>query len=584
MFVLLTLVFACSFTTGLFAQSLYFNYFTDTIKPGFRVSGVFDSTDVSSANYQHNLPTLFQPAQQSFSFLNLHRDVQQHQATRFSAIPHVGFRYSMGSNATQEGKIMYTQAIDSFTFLQLDYQRRVSQGALRNGNFEYNSVAVALLKRKKRAVFALAIHFLGEKRGLNGGLAGDSLSDPLFGLIFQSVEKNNSFTSGVFSPNSPGVVYKENKNAHIASSNYFSFTSREQVKTGFFINPYLTIENRRFIENGAINTTYGVANYDTLATRDFWQKSEAGAFSGYFFHTKRLQLNAGMVFNYWDYDNLILHRDTVMIAGKGEMTVSLNSGMSWKSQATINLKGALGEMSVQSSFLQQRKIGQLALTGAFRKAYPELYQRDYYANTTAYTWDNRLLYSHLNLGGKLNLNVKNTKISLSASYEFTDKLPLYVGNEWRQDTLNQLSIFAVKAATSFVYKKLFFQPCLTVQLSETTLVPAYLFAARLGFNGALFKAKKMKTALGVDLGYTSTYQLMEYVPYMQTFTFSNSTQIYTAMPKLHFFANFDLGFFRWFIRLENIEQAFQKKINFEALGYPVVPIQFRFGVSWDLFN
>jgi hypothetical protein len=140
------------------------------------------------------------------------------------------------------------------------------------------------------------------------------------------------------------------------------------------------------------------------------------------------------------------------------MTVSLNSGMSWKSQATINLKGALGEMSVQSSILQQRKIGQLALTGAFRKAYPELYQRDYYANTTAYTWDNRLLYSHLNLGGKLNLNVKNTKISLSASYEFTDKLPLYVGNEWRQDTLNQLSIFAVKAATSFVYKKLFFQP------------------------------------------------------------------------------------------------------------------------------
>jgi hypothetical protein len=133
-------------------------------------------------------------------------------------------------------------------------------------------------------------------------------------------------------------------------------------------------------------------------------------------------------------------------------------------------------------------------------------------------------------------------------------------------------------------KRLFFQPSITVQLSEYTVVPKLLVAARVGFNGTLFKAKKMKTALGVDLGYTSSCQLMEYVPYMQTYSFSIATNTYAAMPKLHLFANFDLGFFRWFLRLENIEQTFQKKMNFEALGYPVVPMQFRFGVSWDLFN
>ena len=137
--VLFSLSFACFFTTGLRAQSLYFNYFTDTIRPGFRVSGVFDSMDVASARYQHNLPTFFQPAKQSFSFLNLHKDANPEVKKRFSAIPHVGFRYSMGTNATQEGKIMYTQALNSFNFLQLDYQRNVSHGALRNGNFEYNS-------------------------------------------------------------------------------------------------------------------------------------------------------------------------------------------------------------------------------------------------------------------------------------------------------------------------------------------------------------------------------------------------------------------------------------------------------------
>jgi hypothetical protein len=581
---LFSLSFACFTTAELHAQSLFFNYFNDTIKPGYRVSGVFDSTDISSARYQHNLPTLFQPAQQAFSFLQLHQDPIAHQSKRFSAIPHVGFRYSMGANATQVGKIMYTQAIDSFTFLQLDYQRTVSQGALRNGNFEYNSVAVALLHRRKRASFALSIDFIGEKRGLNGGLEGDTLSDPQFALIFQAVEKNNSFTTGIFSPNSPGVVYKENKHVHIANSNYFSFTESDLIKTGFFVNPYLTIDNRRFIENGAINSIYGVANYDTSATRDFWQKSEIGAWSGYFVHSKRLQLNAGLALNYWDYDNLILTRDTLMLVGKGEMTIALNSGFTWKSQAALNLKGALGEMTLHSTLLQNRRMGQLELLGTFKKAYPELFQRDYFANTTSYTWTNKELYTHLNLGGKLNLTIKKATIQLATSYEFTDKLPLFINNKWRQDTLSQLSILSIKAVGAFVYKKLFFQPRMTIQLSETTVVPTYLFAARLGFNGALFKAKKMKTAMGFDLGYTSSYQLMEYVPYMQTITFSNTTQIYAAMPKLHFFANFDLGFFRWFLRLENIEQTFQKKINFEALGYPVVPMQFRFGVSWDLFN
>jgi hypothetical protein len=56
------------------------------------------------------------------------------------------------------------------------------------------------------------------------------------------------------------------------------------------------------------------------------------------------------------------------------------------------------------------------------------------------------------------------------------------------------------------------------------------------------------------------------------------------MMKLHFYTQFDLGYFRWFIRVENIEQTFVKPTNFEGVGYPVTPLQLRFGVSWDFFN
>ena len=71
---------------------------------------------------------------------------------------------------------------------------------------------------------------------------------------------------------------------------------------------------------------------------------------------------------------------------------------------------------------------------------------------------------------------------------------------------------------------------------------------------------------------------------MDAFSPSNSVFKFNAMPKLNVFTQFDLGYFRWFVRFENIEQFWQKSVNFEALGYPVVPFQFRFGVSWDLFN
>jgi hypothetical protein len=56
------------------------------------------------------------------------------------------------------------------------------------------------------------------------------------------------------------------------------------------------------------------------------------------------------------------------------------------------------------------------------------------------------------------------------------------------------------------------------------------------------------------------------------------------MMRLHVFSQFELGFFRWYLRVENIEQTFLKTTNQEALGYPVLPLQIRIGMSWDLFN
>jgi hypothetical protein len=154
---------------------------------------------------------------------------------------------------------------------------------------------------------------------------------------------------------------------------------------------------------------------------------------------------------------------------------------------------------------------------------------------------------------------------------------------WRQDTLTNTQVLQANLRGDLSFKKLILQPSLHVAIAEKSFLPGYQAYLRFGFRGALFKAKKLQTSIGIDAGYIGSYQLMDFDPMLHVYTFSSTGKSFSAMPKLHVFANFDLGFFRWFLRVENIEQTFTKS-NQQLLGYPVVPLQLRFGFSWDLFN
>jgi hypothetical protein len=154
---------------------------------------------------------------------------------------------------------------------------------------------------------------------------------------------------------------------------------------------------------------------------------------------------------------------------------------------------------------------------------------------------------------------------------------------WRQDTLTDLTIFQASLRSDLSFGKLILQPSLHFASSDQAFLSGYQAYLRLGFRGALFKAKKLQTVIGLDAGYLGAYNLLDFDPLFHVYTFSSTAKTFDAMPKLHVFANFDLGFFRWFLRVENIEQSFWKS-NQQLIGYPVVPLQLRFGFSWDLFN
>lgn len=550
------------------AQSPFGNYFQDSLKPGHRISGKLDSVDANLANYQHTLPGDFNPFLFNFSFSDLNTVWVKPQLRRFSSIPHIAFEYSMGSKSAQFGKITYTQAIDSNTFIQFDYIRNSTAGNLRNSSFERNTAQLMLMHRSRYYGTILDVSFYGSNNRLSNGTIGDSVREG-FALQFQEVDKSNT----------------ENKirEFHIDWKNYISFTKDSLQKIGLILQPRLDIQNLRYLETDTLEGIYGFYNYDTLNTADYWELASLKMNGGVFYKNRGFNIEAGLGARYWDYDNLLIHQDTTEIYGFAALDLNIK-GYMLNAAANYTFIGANGETQIIAEAKKIFRTNVFSAGGSFSRKYPQNYQRAYYGNTLAYDWTDKELFTRSSL--RFNWTNKNRFVPFFAQVfmENNSKMPVFIQNKWRQDTLTSLNVLGIQAGFEYSYKKLLVQGRASYRESTGDLLPNWIFSGRIAYNGGLFKAKKLKTVTGIEIGYISHYQLLDFVPQMNTYTFVQSLRQFNDMMKLHFYSQFDLGYFRWFVRVENIEQTFVKPTNFEGVGYPVTPLQLRFGVSWDFFN
>jgi len=554
------------------SESPFHHYFEDTLRPGYRISGSFDSIDRKIAEYQATLPTSFRPATELFNPERMYTEAHHYAPLRFSAITHVGLYYSIGSNNSQKAGVAYTQSLTENQFIQMNYERISSNGALRRSSLESNHFDVSHLFRRNRYASQVSLLFDGSDRALNGGLLNDSL-DEAFALIFQDVTKPEALL---------------NKRYFRADwRNFISFTADSLIKTGIYLAPHLQTETRRYTERPA--ELFPVYNIDSAQTYDFWQRSEYGGTAGYFLHTTAFSINAGLKTAYWENDNLDKFSDTLEIGLVSEVLFGLSDKVQLKGNGSYNLAGAFGEKSVNASLFFRTTVADFSAAISYSDSYPRNYQRMFSGNLLNYSWTDKTLISTTK--GEIIAKSKNKLIplQLTAGFQNYRNLPFFLDNRWRQDTLTNLSFLNFSVRADFRLGKFFIQPSVRVQQSGFEYVPSLQAFARIGFNGYLFKAKKLHAAIGLEGGYCSSYRLLDFVPMADSYILPAASadgtfKTYTAMPKLHVFAQFELGFLRWFIRVENIEQTFIQSVNREAIGYPVVPLQIRLGLSWDLFN
>lgn len=557
------------FLQSLQAQTVFHHYFQDTIKPKYRISGPLDSVDVILGNYQTTLNGGYRALSTTFKFSDLTQPAARTILQRYSSIPHVAFGYSMGSKLDQIGRITYTQVIDTNVSAQFDYLRRTNNGTLRNGAYETNQVDFALSRRGKWYGTALSTRFFGGYFNVNGGLLGGSLTND-FGLDFQLVKKENA--------------KRTFRNFNVRWENYFSFIHRDTVersKAGLYLAAELDIQNNRYQESDTLFGIYSIINYDSSNTNDYWEKRTIGFPVGVFYDGKQLSVKAGVNYRYWDYDNRDLHADTnecnAFVAVMGDFY-----GWRFSLDASMNFLGAVGEKHARFSL--NKTFGSLLLgaQGNYQEMFPMLYQRHFFGNHANYSWTNKVLTRKTT--GKFFLRFENrfVPVQLTTFYTRIDNAPIFKGNVWVSDTNYQ--VVGVKLNFEYRYKKLLLQAHGLMQQSSNNFLPKTILSARIAYNGGLFKAKKLKTVTGIEIGQYGMYDVLAYQPYMNSYQYSPVQKRFVNMPKLSFYTQYDLGYFRWFIRLENIEQAIIHSKNQEALGFPVVPMQVRFGVSWDFFN
>lgn len=565
----LVFLIACLKSPFVSGQTVFHRYFDTDLLPGYRISGKLDSVDFKLSIAQSNLPGTFTPLTPDFRYTDLYRVRTTPIVKRFSAIPHVGFGYSMGSRLYQVGKITYTQTIDTNTYIQFDYNRISTNGMMRNNSVESNQVDWSLMHNGQHYGTEFVFHYFNGKYGINGGLLGDTL-DQLIDLQFQPVKKENAER-----------IYKS---FTLDWNNYFSVLpadSTSEERAGFFVDVNYGIANSRYQEVDTLPGIYGVIHYDSITTNDYWEKTNIALPVGVFYSNAVWSGKAGLKVNYWDYDNLIVHRDTVEVSTFADFEGSFRG---WKGAVggRYTFIGAQGENRFYLNLSRQWQKIAFGLRGEINAAYPQIYQRYFYGNNAAYTWTNKQLTNVVSGEASLAYRNRIIPISVSAFYYSAQNAPEFDGQSWHSDA--DYSYTGLRLNASYMYKVLLLQFNGTVQASSHNFLPATLLNGRIAYNGALFKAKKLKTVTGFEIGQIGTFNALQYIPYMNVYGYDSSFKRFVNMPKLHFYTQFDLGYFRWFIRLENIEQAIIHSTNQPSRGYSVAPMQVRFGVSWDFFN
>lgn len=553
-------------------------YDFDTIRYSERITGGLDSIDIKTAY----LPSTFEGGVNEISprTFSVNNHVNQllnptFQPTiawspmHFSALPHLGFSYSIGQQGSQFLRANYTHVLNERLVLDVEYERNSGQGAIRNAGFSNDNVKLQLQRKGIRYAFQLQGAFQAYTNGHSAGLITDTLIDN-FGLEFSPVYKSDAKS--------------RNRAAEVRFKNYFDVLKDSATMLGFVTNHVYKIRNRIYTENDSLSLIYPAVFIDSFSTRDQYNLAQISNGAGAYFSSRKFYIDALLEHSYWDYQNLGLHSDTSEIDLTSKAFLHLKF-LKIENDLLFNFLGRFNEFKEKASVKYEYRGVDIGAYLRLESRAPSVFQRTYFSNNASYQTNNIKNQGVFQFGANAGYGFLNDKINLTLVADFaTVSNPyLFDGTNWGNATGNY-NFTSIGLKSAFKFGVFNFNPTFIYSPNSINYIPEIQAYGRIFVKGKLFKAKKLEALIGVDISYVSDYESRAYLPTMDTYTWSSTMSNSGNVMNLHAFLSLGISEFRFFVRYENIAYFWSDKTTQTIADYPISPARLRIGLTWDFFN
>jgi hypothetical protein len=575
-------LFICFFSFASFAQTNLLLHKVDTLKADFRSGGKSnDSLDLYFAEKQTTLPggTQNNPfGVNGNDYFNFFQSLtNQYRSTKiaspiFTALPHLGFMYSVGSGGLQYLHADFQQTFRGNLHFSMHYNRQVSSTLYKQSDFSADAFTFSLVrygKHWKHLIEGSSSKFV---RALNGGVSSDNKMLDSYGLEYAPIYKAQA---------------KDSSNRYFIQQqsvwNFMPVDSLSKIETGLVFLNQLQVDRRIYRETDSIAKLYPFFSNPTF-TRDIsqWSFLESGV--SYFFKSKRQISTVGINRVYWMYK-------TNASQIKNAINITLNS--SWNFGNTKlnyammqNLVGQGKQFSHAFQLTNTQKYGVHVLELTNSQMVPEPLQRLYFGNTIA--WKIPTVEKQGLLAMAYSFSRKSTwKPLIKVGYKQMQNTYFLLQDSWRNDTLTNLQQVYISTSCDISLGKFHVQPRITLNYlnKNISLLPKYDLRARLFFKTTIKHKEKYEFIVGADVYTKSSYALMNFDSPWGLYSVKNPTNLYyTSVVQLDAFIGVSIDEIRFYFKYENMDNAWNPRANRVAINYPVMPKILRIGLTWDFLN
>lgn len=576
------IVLSIFFSFTLVGQREFFFQEMDSLKLGYRSGGAqLDSVDASFIGRYSLRPgggfgQLYERNLAENTFLNpgglTYTSSRQKVTPKFTGLPYLGFKYAFGSSLTQDLDLEYHQFFRPNSHIHFRYNRKTSNGFLRNSDYKLNDLNLRFFHTQNRYITNFEAFYGAHELSQNGGMATDSLLGD-FDLAFTPVNKSDAKS--------------RIRNLNLKWDNYYRLIGDSIVGSGLKTKHQYSITGREYTEQLIDFTYIDTFFIDTNGTtRDQYQTAKFSNGGGVYFSSPHFKIDGTANYRYWRNQNLGRNRDTNEVFLHSNLWASLGERLSLNNEFYFNLIGATGEMKNYAQ-LNYHVLNNLSIKGKldFENLYPTPYQRFHTANY--YQWEiaDLKMQQKLQVSGSVKYG-DTSFIEANVIWSNINNGRFFINNEWRQDTLDFVSMGAFQLKGGFKLGQWSFYPSATIRFNSANFNYQPLFSTlnRIAFTTKLFEAQKLGISLGTDIGYETGYQYMAYngvLDILQPVQTSNKT---SDLLQLNVFMAVSIDEFRFFVRAENLSYLFQDPKTRIDVNYPIMPFLIRLGITWDFFN